>query len=130
MKVAQHINGSTTHKSEELVVDESLSCCTFKLNMFVKKSSSPSHFKRMCFFSNQRPWLMKHVWDKLCGFIHYNVQNEMCVVTYTILKLEIKIKYGTYHTKWGAFQIGFHWKWYPSILMVRTSLELDQFSPC
>ncbi len=36
--------------------------------------------------------MMKHVWGKLCSFIHYNVLYVMFIVTYITLKLQIDIK--------------------------------------
>jgi len=35
---------------------------------------------------------MTHVWGKLCGFIDYNVQYVVFIVTYFILKLQFDIK--------------------------------------
>jgi hypothetical protein len=45
----------------------------------------------LSFFSHKRLF-MPHVWDKLCDFIHYNVQYVVPIVGYIILKLWLDIK--------------------------------------
>jgi hypothetical protein len=39
------------------------------------------YYKRMWFFSHKKPWIMTHVWGKLCGFIHYLNQWSLCCLS-------------------------------------------------
>jgi len=50
------------------------------------------HYERMWFSHTKKLWLMIHVWGKLCGFIHYNVQYVMFIVAYITLNWQIDIR--------------------------------------
>jgi hypothetical protein len=53
----------------------------------IKQFKNP-HYKRICgFCSHKKLWLGANVWDKLCGFIHYNVQYVMFIMAYLSSKV-------------------------------------------
>jgi hypothetical protein len=37
------------------------------------------------FFGRNRTWHMKHVWNKFCGFIHYNVKDMVLIMAHITL---------------------------------------------
>jgi hypothetical protein len=47
---------------------------------------------RECDFSHTKTHGSWHMWGKLCGFIHYNVQYMVFILTYVTLKLQLDIK--------------------------------------
>jgi hypothetical protein len=52
----------------------------------------PSHYKKIWFFTHKKLDKIGTCLDKLGGFIHYNAQYVMFIVTYIILKWEFDIK--------------------------------------
>jgi hypothetical protein len=55
-----------------------------------------------CDFSHTKSsWLMTLVWDKLCGFIHYNVQFMWCLLWHTLLHWNGNLRsgHGTYYNR-------------------------------
>ncbi len=42
---------------------------------------------------------LKHMWGKLCGFIHYNVQHVIFIVTYITLELQLTLWQQLCHNK-------------------------------
>jgi len=58
------------------------------LTLYNSTKRSESFGIRLCY---NRMWVylhtMTHIWDKLCGFVHYNVLYVMFIVTCITLKL-------------------------------------------